>query len=336
MSKPRGLFIVEPHIFELVFDPQDRARLHDFVDFPDRSYTPAELLADPSPLKNVEFLFSSWCPLKLDAKFLDTVPNLRAFFFAAGTLKYLVTDEFWARNIPIISVAAANAIPVAEFTFAQIILSLKRFWWFSSQTRLNKTYPDRYSQEVAAAGCYTSTVGLVSLGLIGRLVLEKLRTLESKVIVYDPYITSAQATELGIELVSLPELFRRSDVVSLHTPWLKETEGLITRELILSMKPNTALINTSRGMVVDEEGMIQALRKRPDLYALLDVVRQEPPPADSPLYTLPNVLLTPHIAGSVNTECWRMGKMAIDEAIRFAKGEPLQLQVTKEQEARRA
>jgi phosphoglycerate dehydrogenase-like enzyme len=119
-------------------------------------------------------------------------------------------------------------------------------------------------------------------------------------------------------------------VVSVHTPWLKETEGLITGAHLASMKPYSTFINTSRGAVVCEEEMIAALEQRPDLTAVIDVTQPEPPEPESSLYTLPNVILTPHIAGSVDAECRRMGQYMVDELKRFLAGDPLAYGLTKE------
>jgi phosphoglycerate dehydrogenase-like enzyme len=131
------------------------------------------------------------------------------------------------------------------------------------------------------------------------------------VIAYDPFADAAQFPD--IEFCSLDDLFRRADVVSLHTPWLPETEGLITGEHFRAMRPNSSFINTARGAIVREAEMIAALQARPDITALLDVTYPEPPAPGSPLYTLPNVVLTPHIAGPLGAECRRQGALMLAE-----------------------
>ena len=153
-------------------------------------------------------------------------------------------------------------------------------------------------------------------------------------LVSDPFMTALQASELGVELVSLDQLFRRSDVVSVHTPLLEETRGLITEPLLDAMKRGATFINTARGAVVCEPAMIDVASRRPDLQFILDVTDPEPPVPQSPLYTLPNVLLTPHVAGSVGTECRRMGRSMVEELRRYVRGEPLKWAVTPELAAR--
>ncbi len=187
------------------------------------------------------------------------------------------------------------------------------------------------SAVMPVAGAYGSVVGLVSLGAIGRMVADRLRMLDVRVIAYDPHTSAAQATTLGVTLcATLAELFQQSDVVSLHTPWLPETVGMIHGGLLNQMKPGASLINTARGAIIHEPDLIATLQARPDLFAVLDVTHPEPPVADSPLYTLDNVMLTPHIAGSMNDECRRMGRTMVQELARWLRGEPLLYPVTRE------
>ena len=165
--------------------------------------------------------------------------------------------------------------------------------------------------------------------MIGRLVRERLRPFDVEVLAFDPFVTREQATALGVEMVSLEEIFRQCDVVSLHTPWLKETEGMITAALLDQLKPGATFVNTARGAVVNEADLIAVMTRRPDLTAVLDVTHPEPPVAGSPFYTLPNVILTPHIAGSKDRECRRMGSLMIEEFDRWSRGEGLKWGIDK-------
>jgi phosphoglycerate dehydrogenase-like enzyme len=178
-------------------------------------------------------------------------------------------------------------------------------------------------------GCYHSKVGLVSLGAVGRATARLLQPLELTLLGYDPFLPREQADELQVSLVSLEELFRECDVISIHAPWIPQTERMITGALIASMREGATLINTSRGAVIAEDEMIGVLRERPDLSAVLDVTYPEPPAVDSPLRSLPNVVLTPHIAGSLQGECARMGSWMADELRRFVSSSPLLHRVTK-------
>lgn len=182
-------------------------------------------------------------------------------------------------------------------------------------------------------GSYGSTVGIISLGQIGRRVCRLLEAFELEVLAYDPFAGSEAAKKLGVELTSLEDVFRRSDVVSLHTPWLKETEGLITGEHFRMMKEGAAFVNTARGAVIREEEMIEALKARPDVWVVLDVTWPEPPRPGSPLYALPNVVMTPHIGGPLDAECLRNGKFVLGELRRFLSGRPMQGAIDRRQAA---
>ncbi len=240
----------------------------------------------------------------------------------------MATDALWDRGILITSAYAANAVPVSEYALSQILFCLKHGWQLVFKLKRDHAYPARES--ITAPGVYGSTVGLISLGMVGRLVCERLKPFDVKVIACDPFATAADAAALNVELCGLDDLFRRSDVVSLHTPWLKETEGMIAGRHFEMMKPGAAFINTARGAVVREGEMIDVLQRRADLFAVLDVTHPEPPAPDSPLFTLPNVVVTPHIAGSMNDECHRQGRYMVDELRRYARGEPLKWGITRE------
>jgi len=162
-------------------------------------------------------------------------------------------------------------------------------------------------------GAYCSTVGLLSLSRTGRLVAEHLRRLDVHMIAYDPLVTAAEGKALGVRITSLDEVFAQSDVVSCHTPLLPETTHLLRQQHFDCMKTGATFINTARGPIVNETEMLHVLAGRPDLFAVLDVTDPEPPAANSLLFTLPNVIITPHIAGSLGAECQRLGRMMVDE-----------------------
>jgi phosphoglycerate dehydrogenase-like enzyme len=280
-------------------------------------------------LAEVEVILSGWGAPAMDGAFLAAAPNLRVVFYGAGSIRRVATPAFWERGVRITSAYAANAVPVSEYALAAILFSLKRGWHFAFSARREKAF----SGQSQVPGAYGSTVGLVSLGMVGRLVRERLRPFDLRVVAYDPYVTPEEARDLGADLMSLEDLFASSDVVSLHAPLLPETEGMIQGFHLASMKRNATLINTSRGAVVREAEMVEVLGKRPDLWAVLDVTHPEPPEPDSRLYDLPNVVLTPHIAGSLGSECRRMGRLVVDELRRYVAGEPLEHEITRKRAA---
>jgi len=332
MDRLKGLYILDKQSFELIYGADEQRDIAVFVDILAPPQSKESVRANPSLLADVEVIFSGWGAPLMDRRFLAAAPNLRAVFYGAGSVRSFVTDTFWERNIILSSAATANAMPVSEYTLAAILFSLKHGWRYAMQVRRDGRFPAK----TTVPGAYESIVGLVSLGLIGRLVRERLRPFDLRVLAYDPYMKAEYARELDVQLLSLAELFRRSDVVSLHTPLLEETEGMITGAHFASMKEGATFINTARGAVVLENEMIEVLKQRPDLQAVLDVSHPEPPEAGSPLYTLPNVILTPHIAGSMDGECQRMGRYMVEELRRYVAGKPLRWQVTREANTHRA
>lgn len=328
MSKRNGIYILSPQFFASVYGPDELAAISRRLQIEPVAYSEDDIRGNLHLMEDVDYIFASWGMMVMDEAFMVACPQLKGIFYSAGSVKSFVTDAFWDRDIPLSSAWGANGIPVAEFTFAQIILSLKRVRYLNLAYSRERTLPDRTG--VRIPGAFGSTVGLVSLGQIGRLVAEKLQTLQVNIIAYDPFASVEEMASLGIEKVELAELFARADVVSCHTPWLPETEGMLTYEHFSSMPGGATFINTARGAVVNETGLIKALQERPDLTAALDVTYPEPPAASSPLYAMDNVLLTPHIAGSVDDECRRMVHYMIEEYDRLIAGQPLKWRVTRE------
>ncbi|HEX3356604.1 MAG TPA: hydroxyacid dehydrogenase [Tepidisphaeraceae bacterium] len=326
MKRIQGLYVLDEDALAMAYGPDERRDIAQHVEFVGPPQTKQSISQNPGILRDVEVIFSGWGAPLMDERFLNDTPNLNAVFYAAGAVGSWVTESIWDRGIRVSSAYEANAVPVAEYTLAVIILSLKHTWSLTRLTRQTRSFPDRNG----APGCYGSTIGLISLGATARALLRSLRMLNVKVIAYDPYISKSEADELGVTMVPLAELFSSSDIVSIHTPVFPETTDMITGAHIASMKQNATLINTARGEVVRENEMIEVLLRRPDLQAVLDVTLIEPPEKNSPLYVLPNVLLTPHIAGSVGNECRRMGRYMVEELRRYLAGEPLQWLITRD------
>lgn len=328
----RGLFVLGTAAFELIYGPEE---LHDIDSMLDICALPntADAVANkPEMLEDINVIVSGWGGPRIDRAFLDAAPRLKMVFYGAGSIKGIVTDEFWERNVRITSAYAANAEPVAEYALSQILFCLKHGWKYALTIREQGAFPE----QTPVPGAYGSTVGIVSLGMIGRRVRELLQSFDLNVVAYDPFVAENEAAALGVELCSLEDVFARADVVSLHTPWLKETEGLISAAHFSSMKPGASFINTARGAIVRQDEMVGVLEQRPDLWAVLDVTYPEPPEPGSRLYSLPNVVLTPHIAGSMNGECRRMGRYMVDELRRYIAGEPLLWEITREKAGRMA
>jgi phosphoglycerate dehydrogenase-like enzyme len=315
----RGILLVPPGLKDVVF-PSDRIeKLKDLLELTDGSSAMGnrEQLLRLMPVQQI--IVSTWGMPRLDDEFLDHSPELEAVFYAAGTVKGFVTDSVWNRGIVIQSSWSANAVPVAEFTVSQITLGLKNYW---TSVRLASKAP--------CHGCYGKRVGLIGYGMIGRRVRKLLRAWELEVAVYDPYLAPEAASKDGVSPASLDEIFETCHCVSLHAPNIPQTRGMIREEHFRRMIQNSCFINTARGAIVDEGGLIRAMKDRPDITCLLDVTDPEPAPADSPLRSLPNIIISPHIAGSLDGECVRMADYSIDELGRYLNGQPLLYEVSRD------
>ncbi|MGC7152888.1 hydroxyacid dehydrogenase [Paenarthrobacter ureafaciens] len=272
-------------------------------------------------LKDADILLTGWgCPM-IDDSVLDNAPRLKYVLHAAGSVKHHIGDACWERGIQVSSAADANAIPVAEYTVAMIVLANKRVLQIARalHTTRSEVLPGRLFPDM---GNYRKRIGIIGASKIGRNVIRLLSAYDLDVVVADPYLGASEAAALGVELVTLDELVASSDVVSLHAPSLPSTKNLIDARLIATLRPGATFINTSRGALVDHDALLARLEKG-DLYVVLDVTTPEVLPPESHFYDHPNVMLTPHVAGSLGNELERMAASTVQEVIRLSRGQTL-------------
>src|SRR5690606_7848769 len=216
-----------------------------------------------------------------------------------------------------------------EFTLAAIIFAGKKAPFLAQDARKHRddwSYAARRG-ELSNRG---RTIGVVGFSRVGRRVTERLRGLEVDILVADPYADPAEVRAAGGRLVGLHDLLRRCDVLTLHVPALPATRHLIGPAELALLRDGATVINTARGSVLDTAALeSECVSGRLD--AILDVTEPEPLPADSPLYDLPNVMITPHIAGSLGSETRRMSESALDELERYLTGLPPRAPVTAEE-----
>ncbi|MFF2363393.1 hydroxyacid dehydrogenase [Streptomyces sp. NPDC058122] len=322
------MFAMTPENVPRIFPPDILARLRERVDV-DPSLVAGDF-ADPrvrARLADTEILITGWgCPL-LDAAALDAAPKLRAVLHAAGSVKGFATPEVWERGIVVSSAAAANALPVAEYTLAMILLAGKDVFAHRERLRTERAFP--YGEILPGVGNFGRRVGVVGASRIGRRLIELLRPFDLSVSLADPYVDEAGAAALGVPLLSLDELLAGSDIVTVHAPQTPETRHLIGRRELALMPAGSVLINTARGSLVDHDALIEALRAG-RVGAILDVTDPEPLPADSPLHDLPNAFVTPHLAGSQGNEVARLGLTVLAEAERLLSGRPPEFRIALE------
>ncbi|MEU1369840.1 hydroxyacid dehydrogenase [Streptomyces sp. NPDC005803] len=318
--RPRAAFAMQPGTAAALLGDRSLTALSQVCDL-----APLPVLDDfttdraRAVLADTELLITGWgCP-PLDAAALASAPRLRAVVHTAGSVRGHITDACWERGIEVSSAAAANALPVAEYTVAMILLSGKRVLERARDYR-SQRHRDDWLTTSPAVGNYGRTVGILSASLIGRRVIELLRPYDLRVLLHDPYVSEAEAAELGVRSVGLGELFARSDLVSVHTPLLPATRGLVSRELLMSMSPDGVLLNTARGAVVDQDALTDVLRLG-RIRAVLDVTEPDTLPAGHPLWECENALITPHLAGSQGNEWQRLVDLAVGETERWAAGD---------------
>jgi phosphoglycerate dehydrogenase-like enzyme len=328
-QRPTAVLVFALPIAPDLWQPEHLERLQLLCGVPD----PEPLLNFDDPraealLARAEILLTGWgCP-PLTAEVLARAPRLRAIFHAAGTVKNHVTDACWERGLAVSSAASANAVPVAEFTLAAILFANKRVLQLQQRYRQVRAFR-LWAHEEPGLGNYRKRVGVVGASRIGRRVIELLRPFDLEVWVTDPYLDEAEAEKLGAKRVSLDDLVAGCEVVSLHAPALPETYHLFDRQRLARLRDGSTLINTARGALVDHKALEEELVSG-RIFAVIDTTDPEVLPTESPLYELPNVLLTPHIAGALGGETWRMVELALDEIQRFVGGQPLQHAVQRE------
>jgi phosphoglycerate dehydrogenase-like enzyme len=218
--------------------------------------------------------------------------------------------------------AEANAVPVAEFTLAAILFANKRMFELRDLYRADPSRGSSYELMDTPIGNFRRTVGLVGASRIGRKVAAMLGGFDLDVLLYDPFVAADDPIARQAELVDLDVLMARADVVSVHAPSLPSTRHMIGARQLKLMQDGATFINTARGALVDEAALVAELQTG-RIHAVIDVTDPEIPPATSPLFTLPNVFLTPHVAGAIGTERARLGLMVVEEVERFVRGEPM-------------
>lgn len=310
-----------------LFNEKSRTDLNEICEV--ASWRPLQGLPD----KETVIILASWGAPKFDKEFLDNLPNLKMVAYAAGTIKKIVSDEFWAKDIKIISAAAANAIAVAEYTVSTMVFLAKNIRHASELYKDDNKYTFLQLRD-SPVGFNGLNIGLVGASYVGREVNRLLKSYNVKVAVFDPYLSAEEAESISVEKMELNQLVSWADVVSIHAPKLPETQNLIGREQFELMKDGSFFINTARGTIVDYDALAE-ITPRKKIEVVLDVTDpDEPLSADSKLRHLDNVYITPHIAGSRGNEQQLMGTLAVEEIKRYVTGQPLRYQIHQKDLAR--
>ena len=220
------------------------------------------------------------------------------------------------------------AIPVAEFAVSQVILANKGY--FQSLLKFKKEGFNAAKDlcSYSFPGNFEAKVGILGVGMIGTIVAKRLKESNLELLAYDPYLSDEKAKSLDLKKASLEEIFSTCQTITNHMANNSQTEKMLDYRVFSLMKDNAAFVNTGRGASVVEDGLIRALREKPGRTALIDVTWPEPAEKSHEFLSLPNVFLTPHMAGYANLEVLRLADYMFEELKRFKAGEKLLYEVT--------
>lgn len=322
----RAIYLTEEKWqYQRVYDQQIKDNIAKIFDIEDVCYNKEKL--NTIDFKNVEVIFSTWgMSVLTEAEIKAVFPSLKYVFYAAGTVQYFARP-FLNLGIRVFSAWQANAVPVIEYATSQILLATKGYFQLSMHAKSD--YKKAHEIMNIFPGNYHTKIGILGYGAIAKGVVKELLKHNEDIYVYAPNITHEEAKNLGIHKVDkLEEIFGNCAVISNHIANLPATLGMINKDLINRLKDNQTFINTGRGQQVDEKALLEKCKNNPKICAVLDVTYPEPPEQDSLYFKLPNVTVTPHIAGSSGNEVVRMAEYMYEAAKKTLKNETCNYEVT--------
>lgn len=275
-------------------------------------------------IKDADIAITSWGVPTFDKEILDCAPNLKFVAHAAGSVKGIVSEEFFLRDIKIISSAQILSMGVSETALGLTIAACKNFFDFNTQMHQAKWVKD-YS---VVCEVYDITIGVVGCGFAGSHFIELLQAFGVEVLAYDPLMSKEEIEKMGAQKVDLETLLKQSDVISLHAPSLEATYHMIDQKAFDMMKQGAILINTARASLIDTDALVAALKSEKLKYACIDVYDDEPIKENCPLCEISNCIMTPHIAGAANNGKRKIGAHVLEEIQRFVTQQPLKSEVT--------
>ena len=328
--KKKVLFAVAEQWWDKVVARQDRDRagqLCDVIAVTDRKTIDKQFLADH--VADAHVVVTSWDTAGFDDELIGQAPNLELLAHAAGSVKPIVCDALWDKGVKVTSAAAAIAFGVAEFCLGMILTAPKRVFWAAEGTRKG-LWQENLKLFNGPREIYQQRVGVIGAGHVGRHLIRLLQGFTCEVVLYDPFVSDQKAKELGATKVeTLEELFETCAVVSLNAPTTEETKGMIRGKHFALLADGATFINTARSALVNVPEMIAELKKE-RFIACIDITDPEPATADDPLRSLPNVIFTPHEAGTIAENLRRVGTFAVDEIEAHLNDQPLHYEVTRE------
>ncbi|MDD5621916.1 MAG: hydroxyacid dehydrogenase [Actinomycetota bacterium] len=331
-NKPKFLLNMHRDMFDYCFSSEDRKKLSLLVELiggiPSKSmYTKEWIRAN---IKEAEGCITGWESIPIDEHIINCSKSLKIIFHTAGTVRGIFNNmNIKNYNLRIVSNAGVIAIYVARFTLGLILSGLKGVYYYNN--KLHKFGKGGWDiKKNLSHGYYKKKIGIISLGHIGYRLIGLLKNFDFEVLVYSNHLTDKKANELEVYKTELDELMAHADVVVLLAPDLPNYHHMINGKNIQLLKNNAIFINVARGGLVEEKALIKELRKG-FITAFLDVTDPEPPEDHSPFYDIPNCILTPHIAGCIGNECYKLGENTLEEIKLYMKNEPLKYEMSNEE-----
>jgi len=253
--------------------------------------------------------------VQVTAEVLSKAPKLRVIGRAGVGVDNVDLDAATAAGVLVMNTPGGNAVSVAEHSLAVMLAMARHIAPANASTRSGKWEKKKF----LGSELRGKTLGIIGLGSIGREVVRRARAFEMRILARDPYVTSQIAQDLGVELVSLDDLYATSDYITLHVSLTPETERMLSREAFAKMKPGVRIVNIARGELIDEEALREAIASGKVAGAALDVFATEPPPAGYPLFTLDSIIATPHIGGSTEEAQEIVGVRIAEQLVEYLK-----------------
>lgn len=326
--RPRVAVLIPAPTRRQILDPEAEAWLASFaqvVNPPSEVVTAAEL---PGLLDGAVACLTGWGTPPLGDELLAANPRLGLVAHTAGTVRRLVPEAALGRGLRVSHAAAIIADAVAELVIAQSLLGLRQLHEVDRAMKAGRPWGE-FREAFPGRLLGGRAVGVVGTGRVGRAVIRLFRAFGCRVLAFDPYFSADDAADLGVEVVALDELLAGADIVTIHAPVLPETRGMIGAAHLALLRDGAIFINTARATLVDEAALLREVASG-RIVAALDVFGEEPLPVDSPVRALPNVILSPHLAGRTIDTYLRQGREMVGEVQRFLLDEPLRYEITPE------
>jgi D-3-phosphoglycerate dehydrogenase len=249
---------------------------------------------------------------KVTKELVDAAPNLKYVVRAGEGTDNIDKKYCFDKGIKVSNTPGANNNSAAEHAIALMMTVLRKTAAADASMKRGEWNKDAFTGNEI----WNKTIGIMGFGRIGQIVAKRLSGFEPSILFFDPLITQTNVNG-AIKVNTLEELFSKSDIISVHTPLIDATKGIVNKNLFAKMKPNAIIVNAARGKIVNEDDLYTALAEKKIKGAGFDVFANEPLDSDSKLKTLDNIVLTPHLGGSTEEAQFRVGELAAHLIVEF-------------------